>query len=59
MCSLIFQPEAKLNLCLNFNESQPIMIIKGYDYKKNSCISNVYVKSENDQSIITREIIDQ
>ena len=31
---LIFQPKNKLNLCLNFNEYQPIYAYKPYAYQK-------------------------
>ena len=34
MYFLIFQPEHKLNLCLNLYESQPIYAYKLYAYKK-------------------------
>lgn len=32
MYSFIFQPEVTLNLCLNFDESQPIYADKRYIY---------------------------
>ena len=37
MYFLIFQPDDMLNLCLNFNESQPICAYKRYPYKKSVC----------------------
>ena len=37
---VIFQSEDMLNLCFNFNESQPLYVYKCYAYKKDQIQSN-------------------
>ena len=40
-----FQPKDMYNLCLNFNESQPVYAYKRYDYKKRTYLHSLQTQT--------------